>query len=123
MRILTSIGPGAVGEVDSAYAWVRLLASVLVSTIGGVGMWSIAVVLPAIATADQGVHGDDRGMFELASDPRLLEEARFEGGICGVFGPQLFKGNVPSKVAVVGQPDASDAAGRVQAEPMIAIRL
>src|SRR5690348_458823 len=45
---------GAVGEVDSAYAWMRLLAGVLVSTIGGVGMWSIAVVLPTLQ-ADFGV--------------------------------------------------------------------
>lgn len=33
---------------DSAYAWARLLASVLISTIGGVGMWSISVVLPTL---------------------------------------------------------------------------
>jgi MFS family permease len=42
------------GAVDSGYAWARLLASVLISTIGGVGMWSIAVVLPALQ-ADFGV--------------------------------------------------------------------
>src|SRR5437763_3169678 len=48
MRMSRLTGSGPVGEVDSAYAWFRLLASVLVSTIGGVGMWSIAVVLPAI---------------------------------------------------------------------------
>jgi len=54
MRTLTSTGPGAASEVDSAYAWGRLIASVLLSTIGGVGMWSIAVVLPALQ-ADFGV--------------------------------------------------------------------
>ncbi|HWB52249.1 MAG TPA: MFS transporter [Stellaceae bacterium] len=47
-------GPGRIGEPDSSYAWLRLLASVLISTIGGVGMWSIAVVLPALQ-ADFGV--------------------------------------------------------------------
>ena len=47
-------GRRAVGEVDSVYAWLRLLAGVLTSTIGGVGMWSIAVVLPTLQ-ADFGV--------------------------------------------------------------------
>ncbi|HEX5317651.1 MAG TPA: MFS transporter [Stellaceae bacterium] len=41
-------------EADSPYAWMRLLASVAISTIGGVGMWSIAVVLPTLQ-ADFGV--------------------------------------------------------------------
>jgi len=35
-------------EVESAYAWTRLLAALLLSTIGGVGMWSIIVALPAV---------------------------------------------------------------------------
>jgi MFS family permease len=35
-------------EVESPYAWVRLVASVALSTIGGVGMWSVVVVLPAV---------------------------------------------------------------------------
>ena len=46
--------PDVPSDVDSGYAWFRLLASVLLSTIGGVGMWSIAVVLPSIQ-ADFGV--------------------------------------------------------------------
>ena len=36
------------GEAESTYAWMRLLASLAVSSIGGVGMWSVAVVLPAV---------------------------------------------------------------------------
>jgi MFS family permease len=36
------------GEAESTYAWLRLAAAVLVATIGGVGMWSVAVVLPAV---------------------------------------------------------------------------
>src|SRR5882724_6288321 len=54
--MLTTISakPSALSEVDSSYAWLRLLASVLISTIGGVGMWSIAVVLPTLQ-ADFGV--------------------------------------------------------------------
>jgi MFS family permease len=35
-------------RTDSAYAWWRLLAAVLLATIGGVGLWSIVVTLPAI---------------------------------------------------------------------------
>jgi MFS family permease len=36
------------GEVESAYAWTRLAAALLLSTIGGVGMWSVIVALPAV---------------------------------------------------------------------------
>ena len=35
-------------EPDSAYAWWRLAASLALSTIGGVGLWSSVVVLPTI---------------------------------------------------------------------------
>ena len=34
--------------VDSGYAWFRLLATLLISTISGMGMWSMVVVLPAV---------------------------------------------------------------------------
>ena len=33
---------------ESAYAWARLFAALLLSAIGGVGMWSVIVVLPAV---------------------------------------------------------------------------
>jgi MFS family permease len=33
---------------ESAYAWNRLLAALLLSGIGGVGMWSVIVALPAV---------------------------------------------------------------------------
>jgi MFS family permease len=36
------------GEVESPYAWARLAAAVCLGTIGGVGMWSVVVVLPAV---------------------------------------------------------------------------
>jgi MFS family permease len=36
------------GEVETAYAWLRLAVSLLLSTIGGVGMWSVVVALPAV---------------------------------------------------------------------------
>lgn len=57
----TASGFGTSSEVESAYAWARLLASVLLSTIGGVGMWSIAVVLPSV----QAEFGVDRAAASL----------------------------------------------------------
>src|SRR5215212_11536156 len=56
-----SAGTGTVHEIESAYAWMRLLASVLLSTIGGVAMLSIAVVLPAV----QSEFGVDRAAASL----------------------------------------------------------
>jgi MFS family permease len=38
----------AASEVESGYAWIRLAASLLFSTIGGASLWSTAVVLSAI---------------------------------------------------------------------------
>jgi MFS family permease len=35
-------------EVESTYAWLRLGTALLLSTIGGVGMWSVVVALPAV---------------------------------------------------------------------------
>jgi MFS family permease len=36
------------GGVDSTYAWTRLVLALILSTIGGVGMWSVIVALPAV---------------------------------------------------------------------------
>jgi MFS family permease len=36
------------GGVESAYAWRRLLISLLLATLGGVGLWSTIVALPSI---------------------------------------------------------------------------
>ena len=36
------------GVPESVYAWTRLSAALLLSAIGGVGMWSVIVVLPAV---------------------------------------------------------------------------
>jgi MFS family permease len=43
-----NMGNAESGEAESAQAWVRLGAAVLLSTIGGVGMWSAVVALPAV---------------------------------------------------------------------------
>jgi MFS family permease len=40
--------PATLPATDSAQAWLRLAATVLLSTIGGVGMWSVVVALPAV---------------------------------------------------------------------------
>jgi MFS family permease len=37
-----------VREIDSGYAWFRLAISMLLSSIGGVGAWSVVVALPAV---------------------------------------------------------------------------
>ncbi|MEZ5844167.1 MAG: MFS transporter [Hyphomicrobiaceae bacterium] len=36
------------GGVDSAAAWARLAVALALSTLGGVGMWSVVVMLPAV---------------------------------------------------------------------------
>jgi MFS family permease len=46
------------GGIDSSYAWRRLAASVAISTLGGIGMWCLAVALPAVQT-DLGVSRAD----------------------------------------------------------------
>src|SRR5215470_2373340 len=51
----------ATSEVDSPYAWARLAAAVGLGTLGGVGMWSIPVVLPAVQ-ADFGVARGDASL-------------------------------------------------------------
>jgi MFS family permease len=58
---------------DSAQAWRRLGVAVLLSTIGGVGMWSVVVALPTIQ-ADFGVARAD------ASLPYTLAMLGFAGG-------------------------------------------
>ena len=54
--------------VDSGYAWVRLGITLLLSTIGGVGMWSVVVVLPAV----QGAFGVDRAEASLPYTAAML---------------------------------------------------
>jgi MFS family permease len=44
--------------IDSSYAWRRLAASVTLSTVGGLGMWCLAVSMPAVQ-ADLGVSRAD----------------------------------------------------------------
>ncbi|MGO8915224.1 MAG: MFS transporter [Stellaceae bacterium] len=57
----TAGGGGRAAEPDSRYAWLRLGITLLLSTIGGVGMWSVVVALPAI----QAEFGVDRAQASL----------------------------------------------------------
>lgn len=43
-------GRGTQADIDGAYAWVRLAIGTLLATIGGVGMWAVVIVLPAVQT-------------------------------------------------------------------------
>jgi MFS family permease len=42
---------GTTAGIESRYAWFRLVIALLLSTIGAVGMWSVAVALPTIQAA------------------------------------------------------------------------
>jgi MFS family permease len=49
VAVLTSGKPsGQTVELDGAYAWTRLAIGTVLATIGGVGMWAVIVVLPAV---------------------------------------------------------------------------
>lgn len=50
---MSDLAQGAIGgkgdqQFDSRYAWGRLLAALVMATIGGIGLWSAVVVLPTI---------------------------------------------------------------------------
>ncbi len=64
------------GEAESSYAWGRLAAALALSTLGGVGMWSVVVVLPTVQ-AEFGVARAD------ASLPYTLTMILF--GLGGIF--------------------------------------
>ncbi len=59
--------------VESAHAWLRLGTALLLATIGGVGMWSVVVALPAMQTAFNVDRAD-------ASLPYTLAMLGFAGG-------------------------------------------
>lgn len=48
MEAFTPAMPAKEAVPDSGRAWLRLAATMLVSTVGGVGMWSVVVALPAV---------------------------------------------------------------------------
>src|SRR6478609_7620003 len=71
MNAATGHAPSS--DIESRYAWLRLATVVALSAVGGVGMWSVVVALPAIQ-ADFGV---DRAA---ASLPYTLAMIAFGGG-------------------------------------------
>ena len=58
---MSNASKGLAGEVDSRYSWYRLAVGLVLSTIGGVGMWSVVVALPAVQ-ADFGVARADASL-------------------------------------------------------------
>ena len=72
--VAASVQAGAKpGDIESSYAWLRLALAVTLSTVGGVGMWSFMVALPALQT-DFGVSRAD------ASLPFTMVMFGFAGG-------------------------------------------
>jgi MFS family permease len=71
--MISSNGAKAPQLIDSPTAWLRLSVAVLLSTIGGVGMWSIMVALPAVQ-AEFGVSRAD------ATLPFTMVMVGFAGG-------------------------------------------
>ena len=59
--------------IDSSYAWMRLAISMVLATIGAVGMWAVVVVLPAV----QAEFGVDRAA---ASMPYTATMVGFAAG-------------------------------------------
>lgn len=66
MRPAPSVATGH--GVDGSHAWLRLGISLLLGTIGGVGIWAVVVVLPAVQ-ADFGV---DRGGASLPYTANMI---------------------------------------------------
>jgi hypothetical protein len=54
-------------EIDSGYAWFRLGISVLLSTLGGVGMWSVVVALPSVQAEFGAARGEASLPFTLTT--------------------------------------------------------
>jgi MFS family permease len=94
-------------EPDSGQAWLRLAATILVATIGGVGMWSVVVALPSVQ-AEFGVARAE------ATLPFTLAMVGFAVGgvimgrlfdIAGIMGP-LVLGAVALSVGYLGAASA-----------------
>ena len=54
--------------IDGRYAYVRMVLSLLLSTIGGIGLWSVVVVIPVI----ENEFGVDRGSASLPYTATLI---------------------------------------------------
>lgn len=65
---MPQIAAGDAADIDGPYAWYRLLVSLTLATIGGIGLWSAVVILPAI----QEEFGVDRGEVSLAYTATMI---------------------------------------------------
>jgi MFS family permease len=61
-----SFGSSGSGEAESAYAWVRLTACLLIGSVGSVGMWAVVVALPAVQAEFQVARADASLPYTLA---------------------------------------------------------
>jgi MFS family permease len=94
--------------IDSPRAWLRLSATMLLSTVGGVGMWSVVVALPAV----QSEFGVPRAQASLPFIFAMLGFAT--GGVAmgrlldriGILGP-ISVGAVAIALGYLGAADAS----------------
>lgn len=82
----------AQAHYDSGYSWARLGVSILIATIGNVGMWAVVVVLPAV----QAEFGVERGD---ASIPYTLTMVGFALGNV-LFGRYIDRRGIAIPVAV-----------------------
>ena len=91
----TLLASSRTAQAESAYAWVRLAVSVLLGTIGSIGMWAVVVALPAV----QAEFGVDRAS---ASMPYTLAMIGFGCGAVS-FGRLVDKLGmiVPSMIATL----------------------
>lgn len=70
--------------MESSYAWLRLGVSVLLGAVGGVGFWSVVVVLPSV----QAEFGVDRGTASIPYTATMLGFA-FGGILMGRLADRL----------------------------------
>lgn len=76
MKPASVTGSDAASAIDGPYAWMRLAVSLLLATVGGVGLWSMVVVMPSV----QAEFGVDRAT---ASVPYTMTMVGF--GLGNVF--------------------------------------
>ena len=89
--------------VESGYAWLRLGVAVLISTIGGVGLWSVVVTLPTIQ-AEFGVARADASLPYTATMISIMAGGILMGRLADRFGivAPLIGGGLALGVGYVG---------------------
>ena len=99
------INAAASADIDGRYAWLRLVVSVVLSAVGGVGTWAVIVVLPAV----QAEFGTDRGQASLAYTATMLG---FAAGKCA-----RRPGHRPLRLRAAGAGRRADARRTVSCSP------